>query len=174
MWHAADACSLSTPAGAQALAAALSATADTLTGGVVVTAPQGTVVPDVCGAFHYHSFLGIEPAAVGRVADWLDARVAALGSNAMPRAWSARVRALPGTPRRIDLSTVARDADGDALSFGVTQTPTERGGTVSVAGAIATYTPPAGLANDTDRFVFTVSDGRGGVTAALVTVLVGN
>jgi len=177
LWHSGDLCNVSTPAGAQALAAALSATtptaSDTASGGVRVTVASGNVTPDPCGAFDYHGYLGIEPAAAGYVTAWLDARVAALAGDAPPEAGFATVRTAAGVPKRVDLSTMARDADGDPLAFALAHGSSVLGGTVTIAGAVVTYAPPAGLTNATDAFAWVVTDGRGGVGAAVVTVLIG-
>ena len=40
-------------------------------------------------------------------------------------------------------------------------------------GATATYTPPAGATNVTDRFVYVVTDGRGGVSAEVISIRIG-
>src|SRR5262249_43349066 len=157
LWHTADACFLTTPADSQALfnnlqAAGVTAAFDAVSGGVTVTSPPASL--DLCGALHFHGFLGIEPTAVGKVTAWLDGRVAALAGNGRPEAPFATVTTAAGTPKAIDLSPLARDADGDALTYALSHSVTSRGGTVSVTGSTATYTPPGGLSNATDYFVY--------------------
>jgi hypothetical protein len=44
---------------------------------------------------------------------------------------------------------------------------------VSLAGSMATYTPPPGASNVTDYFVYVVTDGKGGVGAAVIAVQIG-
>ena len=178
LWNTSDLCNVSTPAGAQALAASLSLTTptspDTVTGGLRVTVAGSNVTPDVCGAFDYHGYLGIEPAAMGRIAAWLDGQVAALAGDARPEAAYVTVPTAAGTPRRVDLATLVRDQDADPLSFALPSGSSVLGGTVTLAGAVVTYTPPGGLRNATDAFSYVVTDGRGGVGAAVVTVQIGN
>ncbi len=60
------------------------------------------------------------------------------------------------------------DIDGDALTFSVTQ-PTN--GTVTLVGAVATYTPNAGF-NGTDTFTYTANDGTVDSASATITVTV--
>lgn len=47
------------------------------------------------------------------------------------------------------------------------------GGSVVLDGATVTYTPPAGATNVTDRFVYVVTDGRGGVSAEVISIRIG-
>ena len=174
LWHVTDVCTLSTPAGSQTLAQALASggrsRSDALDGGIRVTTASALATPDGCGPLHYHGFLGIEPRAIGVISDWLDARLAELGGNHPPEVASVTVPAHDGATRRIDLSTLVRDADGDVLSYAVLHGTTRRGTPVGIDGAIATYTAPAGPATTTDDFVFVVTDGRGGVGAGVVTL----
>jgi hypothetical protein len=69
----------------------------------------------------------------------------------------------------IDVLANDSDPDGDALS--VTAATQPAGGTATVSGNAIVYVPAAGFAG-TDRFTYTISDGRGGTASALVTVLV--
>ncbi|HMH20085.1 MAG TPA: Ig-like domain-containing protein [Burkholderiales bacterium] len=171
--HTADACPISTPADSQALSANLAdAAVDSVSGGVAVTSPPASF--DICGAQHFHGYLGIEPTAVGKITAWLDGRVAALAGNRRPVAAFATVATAAGTPKQINLSTLARDLDGDALSYALSHSTTNRGGAVSLTGSMATYTPPVGLSNAADYFVYVVTDGKGGVGAAVIAVQIGD
>jgi hypothetical protein len=172
-----DACGISRPVDSQALfnnlvAAGVNAAIDAVTGGVAVTSPPAAL--DVCGALHFHGYLGIEPGAVGRITAWMDGRVAALGGNRRPDAAFATVATAAGVEKRINLSTLTRDPDGDTLSYALSQTTTSRGGSVSLSGSMAIYTPPAGASNVTDYFVYVVTDGKGGVGAAVIAVEIGS
>jgi Bacterial Ig domain len=73
----------------------------------------------------------------------------------------------------IDLAGLALDANGDALTYSLPHPTSNRGGTLSLNGALVEYTPPAGFANRTDGFVFQVSDGKGGKTNGVILVAVG-
>ena len=70
-----------------------------------------------------------------------------------------------------DLNVLANDidADGDVLSIvGVTQ-PTQNVGTVSIQGNKIKFIPNRRFASDT--FTYTISDGKGGVSTATVTLI---
>jgi hypothetical protein len=173
LWHEKDLCLVSTPAASQVLATSLGAATSVVSGGVRVRTAGNNVTPDVCGAFDYHGYLGIEPTAMATVTSWLDGRVAALAGNHRPRAAFATFSTGAGSPLQIDLSLLARDQDGDALSYSLSHAATLLGGSVTLAGATATYSPPSGTSHATDAFVYVVTDGKGGVGAAVVSVLVG-
>jgi hypothetical protein len=118
--------------------------------------------------------MAIEPAAVGRITTWLDGRVAALAGNRHPDAAFATVGTAAGMQKQINLATLTRDLDGDPLSYALSQTTTSRGGSVSLTGSMVTYTPPVGASNVTDYFVYVVTDGKGGVGAAVIAVQIGS
>ncbi|HET6509767.1 MAG TPA: tandem-95 repeat protein [Baekduia sp.] len=61
------------------------------------------------------------------------------------------------------------DPDGDPLTFAVTAPPAH--GTVTAAGPRVTYTPAPDF-NGTDRFTYTISDGRGGTATGTVVLTV--
>jgi hypothetical protein len=174
MWESGDECSVTQPANSAALATALTGAGATVTtsiqsGSVKVTSPT----QDVCGGLAHHGYLGIEDAAVSATTNWLDARVAALAGNTPPRAAFVTVTTAAGRDKRVDLRTLASDANGHTLTFELLYPTTTLGGAVSLNNGIATYTPPAGVSNRTDNFVYVVSDGNGGVGAAIVTVQIG-
>lgn len=177
MWHDADACtSLSPPSGAAALADALGASTTVVAGGFQVTQAARGVTPDVCGAFDHHGFLGVEPEAVAATVAWLDARVAALAGNRRPRVVFATASTAAAAPVTVDLSTFARDPEGDPLTFELPFETSALGGTVTLAGHALTYTPPSlpsGVAAATDDVVWVVRDDHGHVAAAVLSVQVG-
>jgi hypothetical protein len=181
-WHQDDLCPVSTPAGSQAIASAFGAagvavTTSVMAGGVRITAVSGTptspVNPDVCGPYDYHGYLGIENAAANAFTAWLDARIAAAGANHPPAVTFASFTAAPATARKIDLSRLARDADGDTLGFSLTHATSVLGGSLAISGNAVTYTPPAGVVQRDDQFVYIVEDGKGGVAAAVITMRIG-
>jgi hypothetical protein len=171
-----DLCLFTRPVDSQALFDNLTVAKaiDPVSGGTPVTVFPPPDVRDVCGALDFHGYMGIEPTAVGRITAWLDGRVAALAGNRHPDAAFATVATASGVQKQINLATLTRDLDGDPLSYALSQTTTSRGGTVSLTGNMATYTPPAGASNVTDYFVYVVSDGKGGVGAAVIAVQIGS
>lgn len=179
--HQNDACSVSTPADSATLvanlnAAGVSATLDTAIGGAAVTTAipgDPDHDPDVCGAFDFHGFFGAESTAVPFITNWLNARVDDLGANQLPEAAYVTVPTAAGAAKQIDLARLARDADGDPLSYALSHATTVLGGTVALNGSTVTYTPPVGVTNRTDHFVYVVTDGKGGVRAAVISVKIG-
>jgi hypothetical protein len=171
LWNTSDQCPVTRPADSQTLflnlqATGIPAASNFVSGGF-------TNDPDICGAQHFHGYMGIEKTAVDTVTNWLDGRVAALGGNRRPDAEFAALATPSGAPLQIDLAALTRDVDGDPLSYALSHAGSSLGGTVILNGATATYIPPAGAANVTDRFVYVVTDGRGGISAAVITIEIG-
>jgi len=167
-----DLCAFTRPVDSQALfdnliAVGVDAAIDAVSGGIPVTVFPPPDVRDVCGALDFHGYMAIEPAAVGRI-------TASLAGNRHPDAAFATVATAAGVQKQINLATLTRDLDGDPLSYTLSQTTTSRGGAVSLTGNMATYTPPAGASNVTDYFVYVVTDGKGGVGAAVIAVQIGS
>jgi hypothetical protein len=73
------------------------------------------------------------------------------------------------TPVSIDVLANDRDPDGDTLTIASIGAPAN--GTAAMSGASIVYTPAAGFSG-TDRFTYTISDGRGGTASAAVSVTV--
>jgi hypothetical protein len=73
------------------------------------------------------------------------------------------------TPVSIDVLANDSDPDGDALTIASVAAPAN--GTAAISGASIVYTPAAGFSG-TDRFTYTIRDGRGGTASAAVTVTV--
>ncbi len=177
LWNLNDLCTSSVPGNSQALYISLLSVTPTrnnlVTGGVRVTVPGGGVsasnANDVCGPFDYHGYLGIETTAVGYITSWLDAQVSSLSGIKRPEAAFATITAAGG-PVSIDLSTLTRDQAGYTMSYALSHTVSSLGGSVRISGSTATYTPPVNAGSMTDYFVYVVTDGRGGVNAAVITV----
>ena len=96
-----------------------------------------------------------------------------LGTNKLPEAAYVTVPTAAGAAKQINLATLTRDADGDTLSYALSHATTVLGGTLALNGSTVTYTPPAGVSNRADHFVYVVTDGKGGVAAAVVSVQIG-
>lgn len=173
-----DECNITPPAGAVAFhdalrAAGANAALAAATGGFKVTrgASEADLAP--CESLGFHSFMGIENAAVGEMLRWLDGRIAARGSNRHPDAAFPTLATPVATPLQLNLAQQASDPDGDALSFSLPYEQSSLGGQVALNGSTVTYTPPAGAARRTDRFVYVATDSRGGVGAGVVTLEIG-
>ena len=76
--------------------------------------------------------------------------------NDAPTAAAASFTAFSDDPLEVDLSTLASDPDGDALSFRIASGPTS--GTADVTGSTLTFTPAAD-ASDADAITVEASDG---------------
>lgn len=98
--------------------------------------------------------------------------VSAVNDAPVARADSASVRV--GGSVTVPVLANDSDVEGDTLTV-VSVTQGSNGGSVTTNGTTATYRPAAGLRKRlTDRFNYTVSDGRGGSATATVTVSVRN
>jgi hypothetical protein len=71
-----------------------------------------------------------------------------------------------------DLLAHASDADNDTLAVTAVESPTANGGAVTIVGGVGTYTPARSW-NGADAFIFTVSDGHGGVKTETARLTVG-
>lgn len=90
--------------------------------------------------------------------------------NSPPIANTVSVSTFVGLPTTIAVTANDTDPDGDPLT--VTGATQPANGTVSIVSASSVrYSPAAGFLG-TDRFTYTISDGRGGSASAQVTVTV--
>lgn len=69
----------------------------------------------------------------------------------------------------IEVTLSATDGDGDAVTFAVTDDPSN--GSISLSGSVVTYTPNADF-NGSDSFMFTASDGQATSEKATATITV--
>ncbi|MDP1569776.1 MAG: Ig-like domain-containing protein [Vicinamibacterales bacterium] len=95
------------------------------------------------------------------------AREISLVLNNPPTASDGTLTTAEDTPA--DVTLVASDPDGDALTYTVTAGPSS--GTVTLAGNVATYTPAANYFGP-DSFTFEVNDGNGGTSFGTIAVTV--
>jgi hypothetical protein len=171
LWHQDDLCSVSKPADSQALYNSLlnytTAANNIVSGGVRVFTASGNVTPDVCGAFDYHGYLGIETTAVNFITNWLDTRVSSFAGS-RPQAAFVTVTTPPGVSKQINLDTLTT-GQNRVYALSHTETSLDRS-SVTLNGPTVTYIPPAGVNNKTDYFVYVVTDGNGRVSAAVITV----
>ena len=89
--------------------------------------------------------------------------------NRPPVAVDDAATTIAATPVAIDVLANDSDPDGDPLTIAALSAPAS--GTAVVSGNQVAYTPAAGFTG-TDRFTYTISDGRGGSATATVVVTV--
>jgi hypothetical protein len=178
LWHQNDLCPVCPPSGSQALYDTLATTTasafNVASGGVRVTLAGSGITPNFCGTFDYHGYLGIEPTAVGYITNWLNDQVNQFAGNRRPEAAFATVATASGVPKQVQLATLTRDPDDDPLSYALSHAMTSIGGSVTVNDSMVVYTPPPGVSEKTDYFVYVVTDGKGGVAAGVITVQIGS
>ncbi len=183
LWNTQDLCAVSPPTGtpsSQSIATDLGASSSALSGGVEVTAsptdpndpsylPASSIGP--CQPYDYHGFFGIDNTAVDAIAAWLDGQVSAFGGGSAPRAGFRSVNTPSGAAKQTNLANLTGGVAG--LTYGLAYPTSSLGGTVTLSGTTATYTPPPGASNQTDYYVYFVKDAAGRVGAAVVTVNIG-
>lgn len=138
--------------------AGITASGDEVSGGF-----RDTVRNDLCGAFDYHGFSGIENCAVSKETTWADEFVANLASS--------DVIAIGQSVNLGDDITLNADGTG-TLTFSLPYATTVLGGSVSVnpqTGAV-TYNPPEGVNGTEDSFAFVVENTTGGVGRNVVRI----
>lgn len=172
--HNQDGCFVSTPANSTTLqndflAAGVPSVLSGLTGGFELD-------PDPCNALTFHGYLGIEQNAVKtiskRMTQILLKLKLAFPGNIKPKAFNTKLATAANTPVTLNLSTVTFDVNGDPLHFSLPHDSSSRGGALQIKGSFVRYSPPAGLTNIVDGFVYRVSDGKGGSSIGIVRVKV--
>lgn len=149
--------------------------------GATVTSGSGTVVLEADGRLTVTPAAGfagdvvvgytVSDGAGGSDAGTLTVTVA----NAAPVAPPAQATTAYGTPVEVDLLAGATDANGDALTVTLGAPVDAQGvrrGTVSMAGGVLRYAPPAGFSG-TVTVPYTLDDGTD-TTTGTVTLVVGN
>jgi hypothetical protein len=163
--HTDDTCSLTLPADSRTLFDNLDTMGIAVSGNEVSGGFHDPVSNNFCGGFSFHGYSGIEACAVSKETDWADNLVTGLATNNAPIAANLAVNA--GDP----ITLTANDADGDTLSFAVPFATSSLGGTVATDSAgVVTYTTPVAVSATIDTFAFTVADGKGGVSTAVVSI----
>lgn len=164
-----DACAVSQPVPVAAMAAKLAGSPTQL-----VTAVADTFQPPAeppCEARSHHGFLGDETAAVAAITAFLDVvRAGATPGNRRPLVKTKQATVKNGTPLLIDLASLAKDPDGDPLSFALPYAASALGASLALNGTIVTYTPSP-VTPLRDAFVWVARDGEGGVSPAVMTVV---
>ena len=176
LWNTSDLCPAAPPAGSQALASSLTAAvSNTVTGGLRVTqVGNGLTSDDIggCQGYDYHGYFGIESAAVNAITTWLGDRVQALGDTPLPQAPFKTLQTAAGVAKHTNLANLT--GNGSGVSYALSHGTTSLGGTVTISGAQVTYTPPSGASNQTDYYVYVVTNSSGGVAAGIITVNIGS
>jgi len=126
------------------------------------------VVPDDCGAFDYHGYFERENEAVGKITVWLDSEVA---GHILLEAPFKTIKTTSGTIKKTNLANLTGHQAGVTYGlYGTSPYTTSLGGSLSINGSIVTYTPPAGVSNETDYYVYYITDSNGNVGAGIITV----
>lgn len=166
--HTEDACPLSTPANSlDILDNLINGTGDFVSGGFI--APGN---PRACGAFHYHGYMGIETCAVAKITSWMGGTFPSIPDTRPVSAAITGISTNPDTAVEIDLLTAITTSMPALMTFAMPHLTTSLGGALSLAGSMVTYTPPAGLSNKIDTFVYVVNETGGGSSHQVVSVQV--
>lgn len=127
---------------------------------------------DPCNATTYHGFLGIENEAVQattqRMDDILKNIYNEYSKNQIPIAKSSTLSINSKNNATIDLATLTSDQDGGSFRYSILYPTSSMGAQLSISGSVVTYTPLD--TNIVDGFVYVVSDGKGRVSSAVITV----
>jgi VCBS repeat-containing protein len=155
----------------------------TVTGFDAVTAKGGTVTVQADGSFTYRppadfhgadSFTYMVSDGQGATAA-ATARIAVQSVNDAPVAHADSFAAMSGVALQVTAASLLandQDSDGGVLQIAGVDQVSQAGGSI-VAGANGAYIYQAAAGfSGTDRFNYRVSDGQGGVTEAVVTVVV--
>jgi hypothetical protein len=157
MWHVSDGCGVSLPVRSSVLAFDFNPYAASNPGKGGFDDPARI---NDCKGNTLHGFFGIESCAVGLTTNWLDNLE--LPAN---RPTAINVTTTPGVWTEVDLSLYTSPAVvGATLTYSLPFTQTSLGGSVSLSGAIVSYTPPVGISGTTDSFVYLVSEEDAGTS----------
>lgn len=166
-WHVLDGCGGTKPANAQLLVGNFpDATGVSISGGF-----SSSSSTRVCNADHYHGFPGIESCAVKQATDWMAVELAALPAT-RPVASAQFDTTTQNTPLLIDLTGFATNAAGGELTYSLPHSSTSLGGSISITGTDVTYTPPTGVSNIIDTFVYVVNEVGGGTSHNVIGVTI--
>lgn len=168
-WHILDACSVTTPANAQALVTDFpDATGLSINGGFASISSVSA-----CDADHYHGFPGIESCAAKQATDWLALELNSLPAT-RPVASAQSNSTAPNTQLVFSLAdfATANAVPPGALTYSLPHLSTSLGGNISIAGTTVTYNPPAGVSNIVDTFVYVVNEAGGGTSHNVIDVTI--
>lgn len=166
-WHALDGCSVTTPANAASLMGELPDAAGVEISGGFASASSSSE----CNADHYHGFPGIESCTVQQSTDWIASELTSLPAT-RPVASSVVDATTTNTQKTIDLAGAAMPSAAGALSYFLPHAASSLGGTISIAGDVVTYNPPAGVNGIVDTFVYVVEEAGGGTAHNVVAVTI--
>jgi len=155
LWHNDEACTLSPATGIKSSTALVSifpdGSGDRVSGGFLGD-------PNVCGAFHYHGYFGIESCAVKKETDW----IASVGFSAVrPTATMVTGTTTAGTAVNIDLTGAATGGTGViAYKLPLAANQSSLLGSLSIGtNNVVTYTPASGIGGGViDTFVYLAED----------------
>lgn len=153
---------------------------DALTARLVTTTTHGTLSLNPDGSFSYTP----DPGYVGDdgftyaaedgdgASDIASVRLVVFpepSTNQPPTATDGAVTTEQDTATAVDVSTLTSDSDGDALGYTTAAAPAH--GTITLAGAVFTYTPDTGFVG-TDSFDYTATDPDGAAATGTITITI--
>lgn len=175
MSHKNDTCVGTLPENAKLIfqqfrAAGVQAEYDELTGGFTL-AGTGTPPLSECEALTFHGFLGVENKAVKEMTKLFEDVLGDLRrrftGNRKPLAAAG---SMSGGGFVLDLAPLVSDPDGNPVAVSLPYLTSNRGATLVFNGTTVTYIAGGGSGLP-DGFVYIASDGKGGITPAVVTVV---
>ena len=123
-----------------------------------------TVLEDPVGPYYFASVGGENILSTGTY------KISVTQQNSPPNAVNDRFVAIPGVSYDFEILANDTDADGDALGISSIKTSPSKGIVEGVVGSTTlTYTPNASESG-IDTFTYEVTDNRGGLDTAVVTV----
>ena len=177
LYHTADLCAVSTPAGSTLLGAQFAANVPSSTVAISAGTDFDSTPADHCQALTFHGYFGAEVEAVSAITGAIDTILSGLDQafgtfQRVALGTPAALTASVSEPACLDLATLVQSpADTSTLTFSLPFGESSRGATLKRHGSTVTYTPSATLgAGMVDGFVYTVSDGKHGTAAGVVTV----
>ncbi|HEV2529069.1 MAG TPA: Ig-like domain-containing protein, partial [Thermomicrobiales bacterium] len=170
---------LTIPAGTGVLANDRDVDGDPLSVAVIQTTANGTLTLSADGSFGYApnaNFVGVDRftyrASDGRGGtDTATATITVLSVNDPPVARADSASTDEDTAVSVNVLANDSDIDGNTLSIASFDQPTNGVVTRSSTFGTLVYTPNANFSG-TDSFIYTISDGQGGVDSAVVTITV--
>ena len=172
LFHHSDACPASQPKNTIQLAQTIYQHVQRVALFEITNGIRDGVSDDPCAALDHHGFAGIEGCAINTSVNAVENLLARNPkNNHLPIATDATEAV---QDQSLQFSVRAHDADTeDVLRYSVPSNRTVLGGKIVIdshSGRVS-YQRPVNLRGRTDRFVYSVSDGEGGVSVGIVSLI---